>query len=80
MALDPNSSLPPYRQIIADIASKIEDGTWPPGHKLPSRLALSTRYGVAPFTVHQALRVLKERGLLVGRQGQGVFVRTDIPQ
>jgi DNA-binding transcriptional MocR family regulator len=41
---------------------------------MPSNRELATRYGVAPMTVHQAMRVLREEGLVIPYQGRGVFV------
>jgi DNA-binding GntR family transcriptional regulator len=43
--------------------------------KLPSRNELAKTYDVAPMTVQNALRELREEGLIVSRQGSGVFVR-----
>jgi len=45
------------------------------GDKLPSRNELAKTYDVAPMTVQNALRELREEGLIVSRQGSGVFVR-----
>jgi GntR family transcriptional regulator len=63
-----------YRQIIEDVRANILDGTWPPGHKLPSRSELTLTYSVAPATVQKAVAVLEGMGLVYGRQGSGVFV------
>jgi DNA-binding transcriptional regulator YhcF (GntR family) len=49
--------------------------TLEPGDKLPSGSQLAARYGVARMTVQQAIRVLRDEGLVVSRQGSGVFVR-----
>jgi DNA-binding transcriptional regulator YhcF (GntR family) len=46
-----------------------------PGDKLPSRAELAKKYSVAPMTVQNALRELRDEGLIVSRQGSGVFVR-----
>lgn len=46
-----------------------------PGDRLPSGKDLSATYGVARMTIQQALRVLRDEGLIVSRQGSGVFVR-----
>lgn len=46
-----------------------------PGEKLPSGTELAKTYGVARMTVQQAIRVLRDEGLIVSRQGSGVFVR-----
>ncbi|WP_130345264.1 GntR family transcriptional regulator [Herbihabitans rhizosphaerae] len=45
------------------------------GDKLPSRNELAKTYNVAPMTVQNALRELRDEGLIVSRQGSGVFVR-----
>ena len=46
-----------------------------PGEQLPSGNELAKRYGVARMTVQQAIRILRDEGLVIGRQGSGVFVR-----
>ncbi|WP_439377469.1 GntR family transcriptional regulator [Amycolatopsis lexingtonensis] len=77
MPLNPDDSRPPYLQIVEDLTTKIESGDLGPGAKLPSRAEMTADYGVAGMTVQHALSVLKERGLIVARQGQGTFVKTD---
>jgi DNA-binding transcriptional MocR family regulator len=50
--------------------------TTPPAQgRLPTRNELAKTYDVAPMTVQNALRELREEGLIVSRQGRGVFVR-----
>ena len=46
-----------------------------PGDRLPSGKDLAANYGVARMTIQQALRLLRDEGLIVSRQGSGVFVR-----
>ncbi|GAA0970856.1 hypothetical protein GCM10009555_020510 [Acrocarpospora macrocephala] len=46
-----------------------------PGQKLPSGVELAKTYGVARMTVQQAIRILRDEGLIVSRQGSGVYVR-----
>lgn len=75
MALDPDDPRPPYQQIAADITAKIRDGVYQPGAALPSRHQMTEDYGVAAATVQSAVRTLVNAGVVVGRQGQGVFVR-----
>jgi hypothetical protein len=36
---------------------------------------VATNYGVARMTVQQSLRILRDEGLIVSRQGSGVYVR-----
>lgn len=75
MALDLDDPRPPYQQVSAELRASILTGTFTPGDKLPSQAELSRHYGVARMTVQQALRILKDDGLIVSRQGSGMFVR-----
>jgi DNA-binding GntR family transcriptional regulator len=76
MPLSPDDSRPPYLQIADDLRQRIQSGEWGPGAQLPSTSHLVDAYGVARNTVRSALRILSEDGLVVARQGSGVFVRT----
>lgn len=68
-----------YRQVAAAIRDAVEDGEFPPKSRLPSRTELTEHFGVAPMTVQSALRVLREEGVIVSRQGSGVFVAENAP-
>jgi GntR family transcriptional regulator len=61
-----------YIQVANHIASRIEVGEIK--HKLPAERALAEEYGVAYQTVRHAMQVLRERGLIITRQGRGTFV------
>ncbi|AHH98284.1 GntR family transcriptional regulator [Kutzneria albida] len=76
--LDPNSPKPPSQQIADAIREAIRGGELKPGDRLPGRAELMTHFGVAAATLNSALATLKQGGILVSRQGSGVFVRTDI--
>src|SRR5215475_11128285 len=67
-----------YLQIADDLRRAIRQGELAPGGQLPSTNELTEKYGVAAMTVRNALRVLRDEGLLVARQGSGVFVRSTI--
>jgi DNA-binding transcriptional regulator YhcF (GntR family) len=75
MALDPDDPRPPYVQVANALRAAILTKKFTPGDKLPSRNELAKTYNVAPMTVQNALRELREEGLIVSRQGSGVFVR-----
>jgi DNA-binding transcriptional regulator YhcF (GntR family) len=75
MSLDPDDPRPPYVQVANALRAAILTRKFVPGDRLPSGKDLSTTYGVARMTIQQALRVLREEGLIVSRQGSGVFVR-----
>jgi DNA-binding transcriptional regulator YhcF (GntR family) len=75
MSLDPDDPRPPYVQVANSLRAAILTKKFQPGDKLPSRNELAKTYGVAAMTVQNALRELREEGLIVSRQGSGVFVR-----
>lgn len=74
-ALDPDDPRPPYQQVANALRAAILTRTFTPGEKLPSGPQLAEHYGVARMTIQQAIRVLRDEGLVVSRQGSGVFVR-----
>jgi DNA-binding transcriptional regulator YhcF (GntR family) len=74
-ALDPDDPRPPYLQVANALRAAILTRKLEPGEKLPSGPQLAKRYGVARMTIQQAIRVLRDEGLVISRQGSGVFVR-----
>jgi GntR family transcriptional regulator len=66
-----------YVQVANNIAVRIEAGEIT--HKLPSERDLAEEYGVAYQTVRHAMKVLRERGLIITRQGRGTFVAAGRP-
>lgn len=75
MELDPNDPRPPYRQVATALRAGILTQKFTAGEKLPSQQELATQYGVARMTIQQALKVLRDEGLIVSRVGSGVYVR-----
>ncbi|MBB3640443.1 MULTISPECIES: histidine utilization repressor [Variovorax] len=69
-----------YAQVMDHISRKIQDGTWPPGHRLPSEHELVAQFGMARMTVNRALRELVEQGRIVRVAGVGSFVAENKPQ
>jgi len=78
MSLDPDDPRPPYQQVAAALRAAILTRKIEPGDKLPSQAELAATYGVARMTIQQALRILKDEGLTVSRQGSGVFARVRV--
>lgn len=60
--------------IADDLAERIGRGEYPPGTQLPRLAELAAMYSVSVSTVQRATDRLKERGLIVGSQGRGLFV------
>ena len=73
--VDANDPRAPYLQIADDLRRAIEAGTLAPGERLESGRKLAVQYGVAPMTVQQAIRELRNEGLVVTWQGRGAYVR-----
>jgi GntR family transcriptional regulator len=73
---------PDYQLIIDYIQARIAAGDWPPGHKLPTPAELATVIDppTSPATVRRATDTLQDRGVLVGRQGKGVYVAERPPR
>lgn len=74
MAVDRSSRTPPWRQIADSLRAQIEDGTIPPGGRLPSTVELEAEWEVARETIRKAVNSLKEAGIVEGVQGMGIFV------
>ena len=75
MTLDPDDPRPPFQQVANALRAAILTKKFNPGDQLPSGNDLARAYKVSRATVQDALRVLKNEGLIVSRQGSGVFVR-----
>lgn len=69
-----------YEQVKAFISQKIQDRSWPPGHRLPSESELVAQFGIARMTANRALRDLVEQGRIVRVAGVGSFVAEGRPQ
>jgi GntR family transcriptional repressor for pyruvate dehydrogenase complex len=68
---------PPDRlsdRLAAVLAARIERGELRPDDRLPTEVALSARHGVSRTVVREAVSRLKSMGLVVSRQGSGVYV------
>jgi GntR family transcriptional regulator len=64
-----------YREVADDLDARIQSGEYPPGSKIPSYSELKAIYGVGVTAVQRAILVLRERGLVEGVAGRGVYVR-----
>ncbi|EIK96834.1 histidine utilization repressor [Pseudomonas sp. M47T1] len=68
------SPAPLYARVKQMIAQQIQNGTWPPHHRVPSESELVSQLGFSRMTINRALRELTAEGLLVRMQGVGTFV------
>ena len=67
-----------YAQIAEDLRAQIRSRDIGPGGQLPSALELRDRYKASRNTVLDAIKKLKDEGLVETRPGQGWFARVRI--
>lgn len=67
-----------YAQIAEDLRGKIKSRAIKPGGQLPSELELRDTYRASRNTVLDAIKKLKDEGLVETRPGQGWFARVRI--
>lgn len=74
MELNKNSEKALYLQLADMLAADIKAKRLLPLERLPSEYELTRTFKVSRVTVRQAIKVLSDWGLVVPRQGKGVFV------
>jgi len=79
MGLAYDDSRPTYVQVADALRAEIASGKLKPGERLPSVRELSDRYDIAPVTTQNALRLLKDEGLIYSSSTRGYFVRDELP-
>jgi GntR family transcriptional regulator len=67
-----------YARIAEDLRGKIRSRDIKPGGQLPSELELRDQYNASRNTVLDAIKKLKDEGLVETRPGQGWFARVRI--
>ncbi|MFE9248225.1 GntR family transcriptional regulator [Streptomyces sp. NPDC007088] len=65
-----------YERIADEIRASIRTGALGPGDRLPSEAKLAERYRRSVPTIRDALRTLRDEGLLEKQHGRGTFVRS----
>lgn len=65
---------PRYRRIADELTGKIGAGTYAVGHLLPTELELCAKYRASRSTVREALRILRDAGLISRRRRTGTEV------
>lgn len=74
LILDPESPVPPYEQIGAQIRFHIATGRLPPQALLPSVRQLAQDLRIAPNTVMRAYNELEHEGWVIASARRGVTV------
>lgn len=73
-ALDRTSILPLYYQIQQRLVKQIRSGTLKAGDLVPSEQEIADRLGVNRMTARQALKSLRDVGVIYTERGRGTFV------
>ena len=74
MRLKRNSNLPLHTQIHEHLRQRINSKELAAGTAIPSERELAETYKVSRMTVRQALRALRQEGLIYQERGIGTFV------
>lgn len=62
-------------QALEQLRTRINNGTWEVGQRLPTEPELAAELGISRNTVREAMRVLAFAGLIEIRQGDGSYLR-----
>lgn len=68
------SKSPLYLQVAHALREEVVRGVYPVGSLLPTEDKLCERFSVSRYTVREALRLLREDGLVSSRRGAGTIV------
>ena len=63
-----------YEQIVQQIEQSILKGALKPGDQLPAERELALQFGVSRTAVREAVKALREKGLVEAYSGRGTFV------
>ena len=63
-----------YEQIVQQIEEQIVQGSLKPGDQLPAERDLAQRFGVSRTAVREAVKALREKGLVEAFSGRGTFI------
>lgn len=71
---------PLYRRVVDALRQEIATGCYAVGDRLPTEDSLCRRFDVSRHTIREALRALRDEGLVASRQGAGSTVVRQTPR
>lgn len=71
--------MPRWRQVYEVLRERIVDGTYAPGSRLPSVVAVCAEFEISQMTARRVLKELRADKLAYMEPGIGTFV-TELPQ
>jgi len=69
-----------YEEIVKQIEESLVSGALKPGDQLPAERDLAQRFGVSRTAVREAVKALREKGLVEVYPGRGTFIRNGTSQ
>src|SRR5438552_14971233 len=63
-----------FEQIVQQVEDSILKGQLKPGDQLPAERDLAQRFGVSRTAVREAVKALREKGLVEAFSGRGTFI------
>lgn len=72
--LEAGSKAPIYKQLVEQFEDAIRSGKLHAGEQIPSMNDFALKMGISKETVKKTYGILREKGLLVPRQGKGFYV------
>lgn len=70
--------IPIYLQLIDIMRSRIIDGSYRAGDRLPSIRDMALEYGVTPNTIQRALAVFEQEGIILTERTNGKYITSDL--
>ena len=80
LAVQPQSPVPIYEQIVSQVIFSVAAGGLEPGSLVPSVRELAQRLLVHPNTVARAFQELERRGVVTAKRGVGMEVTPGAPK
>ena len=74
IVLETGDKAPIYKQLVEQFEDAIRSGRLCSGEQIPSMNEFALQLGISKETVKKAYGILREKGLLVPRQGKGFYV------
>jgi DNA-binding GntR family transcriptional regulator len=74
------ASPPRYQRVADDLTKRIASGKYPVGGYLPTEMELCRQYSISRHTVREALRQLRDAGLISRRRRVGTEVVARMPK
>jgi len=63
-----------YEQIVQQVEESIQKGALKPGDQLPPERELAQQFGVSRTAVREAVKALREKGMVEAYPGRGTFI------